>query len=231
MTLKEVLANGFGLIVSLPDNVYQMAMAASVAGADGVKVHCNVLHRASGRRFDNLKAERERIREVRRAIGTLSLGLMPGTDEAYASNQDILEVGMEAGIDFLDMYLDHVPESYQALGDKLSLMWALGHHWKTEELAKAEAMGATLIEASVVDPADYRKPIDQNDLDAYAAICSATKLPVIVPTQKAIQPEDIGKLKEVGVAGIMIGAVVTGDDLSGINKATSAFRQVLGPRR
>lgn len=228
--LKEVLSRQFALLVSLPDNVYQMAMAAAVGGADGVKVHANVHHRASGRRFDTLGAERERIREVRRAAGTLSLGLMPGTDEASATVKEIEEVGLEAGIDFLDMYLDHVPSDYHSLAGKMSLMWALGHHWQEDDLKRAQDAGATMIEASIVDPALYRQPLDSDDLSAYEKICALTPLPVIIPTQKAVLPEDVPQLQSVGVKGIMIGAVVTGDDLTGINNATSRFRQVIGPR-
>lgn len=228
MKLKDVLNERFGLLVSLPDNLYQLAMAARVAGADAVKVHANVHHRASGRRFDSLPAESTRIREVRRAIGNLSLGLMPGTDEAHATVAEIEEVGLETGIDYLDMYLDHVPAGYKNLGDRFSLMWALGHHWREEELVQAKEKGATMIEASIVDPALYRQPLSAEDLESYRRICAITDLPVIVPTQKAVSPGDLANLKAVGVAGIMIGAVVTGDDIEGINRATSAFREAIG---
>ncbi len=227
MTLREVLDQRFGLFVSLPDNLYQLAMAARVAGADGVKVHANVLHRASGRRFDGLRAESTRIREVRRAIGNLSLGLMPGTDEAFASVEEIREVGLETGIDYLDMYLAHVPEAYGELSDRFSLMWALDHHWKPEDLETAKQKGATHIEASVVDPADYRQPLDEKDLQTYREICAATDLPVIVPTQKAIRPDEVALLKEAGVRGLLIGAVVMTDGIEGVNQATSAFRQAI----
>ena len=41
----------FVLVVSLPSNNLGLAKAALEGGADAVKVHCNVWHRASGHTF------------------------------------------------------------------------------------------------------------------------------------------------------------------------------------
>ena len=52
MQFKEMIRqNKFSLVVSLPSNDLELAKAALEGGAQAVKVHCNVWHRASGHTF------------------------------------------------------------------------------------------------------------------------------------------------------------------------------------
>jgi hypothetical protein len=54
-----------------------------------------------------------------------------------------------------------------------------------------------------------------------------TDLPLVVPTQHAITPEDVPALHRLGVDGLLIGAVVTGTDATGVATATSGFRSAI----
>ena len=46
--------NKMTLIVSLPENSLELALAAVEGGADALKVHCGVKHKASGVEFGSL---------------------------------------------------------------------------------------------------------------------------------------------------------------------------------
>ena len=51
---------------------------------------------------------------------------------------------------------------------------------------------------------------------------------MIVPTQRKIRPEDLGRYFAIpDVWAIMIGAVVTGRTARGIGRATASFRRAL----
>ena len=52
-------------------------------------------------------------------------------------------------------------------------------------------------------------------------------MPILIPTQKAIRPHQVGHLQGVGAAGITIGAVVTGLESEALAAATRAFRQAI----
>ena len=65
------------------------------------------------------------------------------------------------------------------------------------------------------------------DLLKYQAITRLVDVPVVVPTQRVILPEEVKQLVRAGVRGIMIGAVVTGKTEQGIAEAVRAFRRAI----
>ena len=65
------------------------------------------------------------------------------------------------------------------------------------------------------------------ELLQYSALCKASSLPVVVPTQRAVRPVEVGQLAACGVSGIMVGAVVTGAEEQQFRRSVSAFRNEL----
>ena len=63
------------------------------------------------------------------------------------------------------------------------------------------------------------------DLATYLRLTKASKMPVLIPTQKAVQPREVGVLQQVGAAGLTIGAVVTGLEESSLRAATRSFAE------
>lgn len=67
--LKQTLAqNGLSLFVSLPANDVRLAKAALEEGADALKVHFNVGHRASGNQFGPLGSYADVFGQIRAAF-------------------------------------------------------------------------------------------------------------------------------------------------------------------
>ena len=76
-------------------------------------------------------------------------------------------------------------------------------------------------------PETYGQRLTAKELLEYAAIAEASNLPVVVPTQRAILPCEVSQLSQIGVSGIMIGAVVTGKEMETIKKSVLEFRNAI----
>lgn len=210
------------LIMSLPVNDPALCRAAFEEGADVVKVHINVEHRASGTCFGRLANEKHALSEMLvHAKGPM--GLVPGGSLQHAT-LDITEAA-KLGFDFFSVYAHHMPVGY-SFADQ-AWMVACDGSYSLEEIAAMERTGADVLEASIMPGAEYGQPLCQRDLLRYAAITAHTSLPVVVPTQRLIRPQEIPALAQTGVKGLMIGAVVTGQEETSIRRAVSLFRNAI----
>ena len=176
------------LIMSLPGNDPSLARIAVECGADVIKIHMNVQHRASGIHFGSFEEEKERLAEIREIAGQHPCGIVAGS-----CVEDVER-------DFL----------YPVLADKnMKKMIALAPGYSLEEVRLLGAIGADVLEASVMRPETYGQRLTAKELLEYAAITENSKLPVVIPTQRAILPCEVSQLSQIGVSGIMIGALVS----------------------
>jgi len=214
------------LVVSLPRNEVQFAEAAQAGGADAVKVHINVHHHASGTVFGSLAAESEALAAIVQ-LG-LPVGIVPGAEAAMASPDDMQELD-KMGIDFFDAYVHQMPAAMLQMETQMSRMIALSHRQRQADFSLGPcAAWCDLIEASIIEPDGYGQPLTVADLCDYAAICTAyPDIPVLVPTQRRIMPDEWPILTNCGIRGIIIGAVVTGDEPATVEQTTREFADVL----
>jgi hypothetical protein len=213
----------FALIVSLPKNTVELAAAALDGGADALKLHINVDHRASGTHFGTFSEEREHLRAIARlAKGRASLGIMPGA-ESIASLEELEELAT-SGYEFLDCYIHHFPARYLSYKGLKKLL-AVGSSYRPEDVPGLTGLGAEALEASVIEPEGYGRPLMTEDLSRYRWLSKVAKRPVVVPTQRKILPEEVASLASAGVSGIMIGAIVTGQEPDSVKKTTARFRE------
>jgi len=214
------------LVVSLPRNEVQFAEAARAGGADAVKVHINVHHHASGTLFGSLREEQEALEAIVQ-VG-LPVGIVPGAEAAMASLEDMQKLD-EMSIDFFDAYVDQMPAAMLQMETQMSRMIALSHRQRRTHFSLGPcAARCDFIEASIIEPDGYGQPLTVADLCDYAAICTAyPEIPVLVPTQRHIVPDELPTLTMCGVRGIIIGAVVTGDEPAHIEQTTRQFADML----
>ena len=93
MDYTEMLTdNRFSVIAALPRNDLALAEAALEGGAQAVKVHCNVWHRASGNTFGTFAENRTFLRELIALCGDVPVGLVPGGGDAYINEEERLEL-------------------------------------------------------------------------------------------------------------------------------------------
>ncbi len=230
--LREQLLNqDFTLLVSLPRNDVLLAEAALRGGAQGLKVHINVAHFASGTRFGSLDEERDSLAAILAVAqaANASVGIVPGAtsgeDYAFASPDDFAQLAA-LGIDYFDAYPADAP-AWTLTQNSLDVMLAAFNGGQIAQIQALESAGMRLCEASIMHHDDYGKSLNALDVAAYGELCAAITSPVIVPSQKRLTPADIPALKASGARGILIGAIVTGREAASIEEATRAFRAAL----
>ena len=211
------------LIVSLPVNSPALARAAAEAGAEALKVHINVRHEASGTVFGSLAEEREKLERIL-AVG-LPTGIVPGTAGSLPSREDMR--GLEAmGVDFFDLY-DHDMPLWLARWQGMTRAVAISQATPIEAVGDFATMAFEMLEAAIIPHEGYGQPLSAADVMAYRSVRRATKLPIIVPTQRAIEPDDVPGLLAIGINAIMIGAIVTGKEPESLGRATERFAAVM----
>ncbi len=218
---KQFLLEGrFPLVMSLPRNDPALARAGWENGADVVKVHINVMHHASQTLFGAFEDEREAI-EAMLSDAKGPMGIVLGSECVEAEHA--LPMAIACGFDFLSLYGRHTaPSVLSASG--ISKMIAPDYTWADWEVAGLQDVGADILEASVMHPDSYGQPLSARELIRYRHLSQLSRLPIVIPTQRAIRPDEVAALRACGARGLMIGAVVTGEDAQSIGRAVSAFR-------
>lgn len=230
MKLLEVLDSSFILMVSLPKNDPELAEAAVKAGAQCLKVHVNCHHFASDTRFGSWTEEKKVIAEIQSVMGDIPLGIVTGEAE-QPSASDLEEIA-HSGIDFWDLFCRYAPPEYLDLPN-LGSMVAIDSSWEPWLVESLGALGVNVIESSIIPRDLYRSPLNLEDVARYRRLAQCSPMPILIPTQKAITPQQVSSLQKAGAAGLTIGAVVTGLEKNSLFDATAAFSEAisgLGPR-
>lgn len=212
------------LLISLPRNDPMLAEAAAGAGADGLKTHVNVAHRASGTSFGSVAAERSGLREIL-GLG-LPTGLVVGGEGAVDRSEMAAAAGM--GFAFFDVYLAHAPAWYVDACAGVPAVAALGTGDPPDRAGVLGGLGFAAVEASLTPPEEYGTPLPARRLADYARVVELSSLPVIVPSQHALTVDDVHALVAAGVAAVLLGAVVTGTEPARVAEVTGAFRTAIG---
>jgi hypothetical protein len=221
--LLSLLASRPRLIVSLPANSPELARAAAEGGAEALKVHLHVRHDASGTQFGSLAEERENLEKIL-AVG-LPTGVVPGAGDRLPTPEEMRELAA-MGLDFFDFYAHDTPAWLVRFPDMTRAVAV--NSVDEEQIGFLGELGFELIEAAVVPHEGYGKPLTAADLVAYHRLRSATELPIIVPTQRAVTPEETPiLLQETGVDALMIGAIVTGRTPESLRAATARFANAM----
>lgn len=216
----SLLAEKPRLIVSLPANSPELARAAADGGAEALKVHLHVRHDASGTQFGSLAQERPNLEQIL-ALG-LPTGIVPGAGDRLPTPEEMGEL-VAMGLDFFDCYAHDTPAWLMRFAGMTRAV-AISSAAQCDHLGDLEALGFELIEAAIVPHAGYGKPLTVADLVGYRQVRRATALPIIVPTQRALRPEEaLILLRETGINALMIGAIVTGRAPASLRAATERF--------
>jgi hypothetical protein len=224
--LTQLQTNEWTLLVSLPRNDEVLARAALRGGAQGLKVHINVEHFASGTKFGSFDEEKESLEKIVAAAReySASVGIVPG-GSPFATPDEFKKLA-QLDVDYFDAYPAEAPAWTLAQQD-LDIMLAAWHGATADELMALEELGMTLCEASIMHHDDYGQPLSTLDLARYHDLSQTIAAPFIVPSQKKLLPSDQQLLQRAGARGVLIGAIVTGREAESIEAATRAFRQAL----
>ena len=218
-----VIASSFTLMVSIPGNHLDFALAAENAGADAIKTHINLYHHASGIHFKNWDEEKGSLIPII-ANCNIPFGIVPGTGDILTMNE-MIEI-KNAGFDFWDLYFHHIPDWLFEFPD-MGRMAAIDGSYDEKRISSISSYGIRVLESSIFPKDGYGLSLTDSDIEEVSKVAGAAGIPVLISTQRAICPEQVYDLKSAGIAGIIIGAVVTGNTVDSIAETTRAFRTAI----
>lgn len=228
MEFKQLIENNkFSLVVSLPSNSLEMAKAAIEGGAQAVKVHCNVWHRASGHTFGTYADNRSFLKELISMCGDIPVGLVPGGEDAFVSNEERLELE-QMGLKFFSSYSHHLP-CHMMESTVLTKMVAIDSTYTQNTLDAVRSSAIDVLECSIQPGENYGTDLCYADILRYSDITAKVNKPCLIPTQRKIKPSEVKHLYDAGCKAIMIGAIVMGKepDAEQVRSVTSAFREAV----
>ena len=221
---QMILDNKFSLIAALPANDLALAEAALEGGAQAIKVHCNVWHRASGHTFGTYAENRDFLRRLIALCGDVPVGLVPGGEDVFITAEERLELE-QMGLGFFSAYAGNLP-CHMMESEKLRKMVAIGSDYTDSTLDAVRRSDIDILEASIQRGENYGKALNYADILRYSDIAAKSGKPCVIPTQKNIKPCELKHLYRAGCKGIMIGAIVMGADPgpNEVRAVTRAFR-------
>ncbi|MFF2529876.1 hypothetical protein ACFVS2_13340 [Brevibacillus sp. NPDC058079] len=225
----------FLLMVSLPQNDETLARAAMEEGADGLKMHINVYHRASGNRFGPLAEYTDFIQKIRSQFAG-PIGIVPGGSMEELNPEEIKQFD-SLGIDFISIYGHHLPASLLkiegvastfAIDDQFDLnRLEAVKHFPMTALEAVKHFPMTALEASIIPGSEYGTRLTFADLLTYRYIVEKAGIPIIVPTQRKIVAEDMKALRETGVRVLLAGAMAIGRTEDEMRRSIHALRNAI----
>ena len=220
----ELMKNRFILISSLNTNSSELAVASEEAGVDAVEVHLNIEDAASTVRFGGIDLEETAIREI---VGSVKVPVGVWIGDMPMVSQDEWEKIVGSGVDYVKMFAHHMP-SYVYNDERLRKIVSVGSGYVTEliEILSHDSK-VSAIEASIMTPQVFRLPLTLYDLSNYTLIRKLSSKPVIVPSQKYIEPADLKMLKKIGIEGIVTNNIVTGTTPLSYKELLAEFRSAV----
>ena len=220
--LETLAADEPTVIVSLPKNDIDMAQAAIDAGADGIKMHLNATHRASGTTYGSLDEEREILQKLC-SLDTL-VGVVPGQDVAVVRRT--LTNLSEFPIDFIDGFAHHLPSGAKEISG-LPTWAAPTSEYDFEEILALGQTSIDAIEAALFPKDEYGSPFSVRHLAQYISLAEELSIPVIVPTQLELTPDDAAQLVDNGITNFLLGSIVLGSSSETIYDTTIEYVKAL----
>lgn len=214
---RAIIAGDFPIIVSLPRHDLDLARAALDGGASAIKVHLNAHHRASGTVFGSYSEERPFLE----ALAKLGAPMLVMAGQETVPTLDEMNALADLGFEGFNVYIDHLQP--HLLQSRLRPMPALSATSTDADIARLAAIPGAMIEASIMNFADYGKPLTEADLARYAHIAKLSTAPVIAPSQKKFTPSDFPAMRAAGLAAPLLGVIVTGRTPREMTASIAAF--------
>jgi hypothetical protein len=215
------------LCISLLDNDAGLARAVEAAGADAIKLHINLAHAATGRTLGGLEREEERLRAVLDAV-SIPVGIVPRGRPG--TTREEVERLRDLGIDFVDLYGKHTSPAVLAV-DGVDHWVAPTSDYTIDMLrVLARRPDVDVIEVSFFPVDVFGTPLCVDDLvrlELGVEAIAPSGTPVVIPTDRKLEPHDVPALRDIGIRNFLIGYAVTGGDEASITAATRRFREAL----
>ena len=221
--LNSLKTNKMTIIVALPLNSVEMATAAEANGAQAIKTHLNMTHRASRVNFGSLEDERQVLAEILASVA-IPVGIVPGA--SLDVGPELIAELAEMGFDYFDIFAHFMrPELLKVPG--ISRMAAVDSSMDFQLIAELASSEIEMMEGAIIAPEGYGAELSAVDLARYRILRKHVSIPLIIPSQRTIKPQDIPSLYEIGVEAVLVGVLSTGKDAGQLSRQVAAFREAV----
>jgi hypothetical protein len=206
-------------------NSREFAMACEEAGADGVIFHLNQ-DVGGGMRFAGLEIEEDSIRD------SLSVLKIPA-GISIGDTRTLLKEDWEAiagiGFSFVNMFAHQLP-TFVWNDQRVSKLVSIGPGYILEQVrALSEFDSVSGIVAALTPNQGARLPFTMLDGTTLKLVTKLVTKPVYLPTQRYIQPSDLGLLRNLGCNGLLVSSTVYGDNVASCKEKLLQYRTQFSP--
>jgi hypothetical protein len=215
------------LCISLIDNDADLARAVQEAGADGIKLHTNLAHGATGRTLGGLERELERIEAVLATVD-IPVGIVPRG--RHGTTREEVERLRDLGFDFVDLYGKHTSPAILSVEGISNWVAATADYTSDMLSVLARRPDVDVVEAAFLPVEAFGSPLVVDDLvrlQIGLRSLEGSGKPLVLPTDRKLEPHDLPLLLDIGVRNYLLGFAVTGDQPKSIAAATERFRKEL----
>jgi hypothetical protein len=221
--IADILKRKFTIISNLYTNSLQLASASEEGGADAIELILNFEETGTGVRYGTIDLEEHAISEI---IGSVKVPVGVRIGDAPMIRREEWEKIVSTGIDYVKMMAHHM-SSFIYNDERVCKIISVGSGYVLEQVEILAHDGrVSAIEAAIISPQVFRLPLTLLDITTYALITRRASKPVIVPSQKYIEPNDLRILKKIGVEGLVINYTIIGTNPLGYAEILQEYKRV-----
>lgn len=221
--IADILKRKFTIISNLYTNSLQLASASEEGGADAIEVNLNLEEGGTGVRYGTIDLEEHAITEI---VGSVKVPVGVRIGDTPMIGREEWEKIVSTGVDYVKMMAHHMP-SFIYNDERVCKIVSVGSGYVLEQVEILAHDGrVSAIEAAIISPQVFRLPLTLLDITTYALITRRSSKPVVVPSQKYIEPQDLRVLKKVGVEGLVVNYTITGTQPLSYSEILQEYRKV-----
>jgi hypothetical protein len=187
-----------------------------------IKFHINITHPVSNYKFKSWEEEKENIINILlENHPNITVGLVPG--HIKEELEEINHIELNTYVDFIDIFIDSFTTYYLGIPKSIEKVVAINRVLDKEELEILDFLKISAIEASIIDKSQYGFKLTLEDILNYSKLVNNSPIPILIPTQKLIEPKDIKILYEIGAKGIVLGGISLTTDYENLQKKLYEF--------
>jgi len=187
------------LLAILPHNTAEYAVAAEVAGADGIVLGIDKTESTFPGLFGSFDLQEDSISSI---ISTSSIPVGISIGDSRPLTRESWERIAGKNFGFVNMYAHHMPP-FVLQDARIEKLVSIGPGYMVEQIRNLSEMdGILALEAAIVSAQGMNHIFSLLDLATLRMISKLSVKPVLLRTQKRIEPEDVGTIIEAGLKGI-----------------------------
>jgi len=186
-----------------------------------IKFHINITHPVSNYKFKSWEEEKENITNILLENPNITVGLVPG--HIKEELEEINHIELNSYVDFIDIFIDSFTTYYLDIPKNIEKVVAINRVLNKEELELLDFLKISAVEASIIDKSEYGLKLTLKDILNYSKLVNNSPIPILIPTQKLIEPKDIRILYEIGAKGIVLGGISLTTDYENLQKKLYEF--------